>query len=194
MLHNDTLGGVEHLVPTGHSYPFHEVNICEAKVKQQINKALEALGLEEGPANIDLIVTPKGDVHIIEIGARVGATCLPELTSIYVGFSWEELVVQGALGHAPTRLSVVGQPCAALVLEAPDDGILREVNYNFDMSDYSAYSPSIEVTARLGDRVSKFRKGTDRIGKVVAVAETVQEAERAVAEIKSQIVFTIDYD
>ncbi|MBC5832145.1 ATP-grasp domain-containing protein [Vibrio metschnikovii] len=187
LIHNDTLCENGYLVPNGHSYPFNQISIDELAVKKSIGQALKAVGLLDGPANIDLIVTPEGSVHIIEIGARVGATCLPELTSIYTGLSWEKLVIQNALGDKHTPQEIKGTACAAYVLEAPKDGILTDINYDYDLSDYSAYSPIIEVTAKIGDEVRIFRKGTDRVGRVVVKAETVEEAEKIALELKSKI-------
>ncbi|MEZ9665369.1 acetyl-CoA carboxylase biotin carboxylase subunit family protein [Vibrio cyclitrophicus] len=191
LIHNDTLCNNGFLVPNGHSYPFNQISIDETLVQDGIAKALNAVGLLDGPANIDLIVTAEGAVHIIEIGARVGATCLPELTSIYSGLSWEKLVIDNALGNKHEPQDIKGRACAAYVLEAPRDGVLKSVNYDFVLDDYSSYSPIIEVTVKKGDKVGILRKGTDRIGRVVTEAETVEEAERIALELKSKIEFIV---
>ncbi|MCF7487673.1 ATP-grasp domain-containing protein [Vibrio sp. A2-1] len=191
LIHNDTLCDNGFMVPNGHSYPFNQVSIDEKAVQQGIGQALNAVGLLNGPANIDLIVTPEGEVHIIEIGARIGATCLPELTSIFTGLSWEELVIQNALGEKHKPLEIRGKACAAYVLEAPKDGILEAVNHNYSIEDYAAYHPIIEVTVQVGDEVSIFRKGTDRIGRVVAQADTLEDAERVALELRRQIEFVV---
>lgn len=191
LIHNDTLCDNGFLVPNGHSYPFNQVSIDDLAVKESIGNALKAVGLLDGPANIDLIVTPEGLVHIIEIGARVGATCLPELTSIYTGISWETLVIQNALGQKHIRKNIKGRACAAYVLEAPKDGILMGINYHYDPINYSLYTPIIEVTATVGEEVSILRKGTDRIGRVVVQADTVDEAENIALELKNKIEFIV---
>lgn len=191
LIHNDTLCDNGFMVPNGHSYPFNQVSIDEKAVQDRIAQALKAVGLLNGPANIDLIVTVDGDVHIIEIGARVGATCLPELTSIYTGLSWEELVIENALANKHELRDIRGRACAAYVLEAPRDGVLDALVYNYDINDYSAYNPIVEVTVQIGDKVSLLRKGTDRIGRVVTEAETVEEAEKIALEIKSKIEFVV---
>jgi carbamoylphosphate synthase large subunit len=191
LIHNDTLCNNGFMVPNGHSYPFNQVAIDVDAVQEGIGQALNAVGLLNGPANVDLIVTVEGAVHIIEIGARVGATCLPELTSIYTGLSWEELVIENALGYKHVPKKIKGRACAAYVLEAPQNGVLEAINHNYDLDDYAAYKPIVEVTAEVGDIVSILRKGTDRIGRVVAEAETVEEAEKVALEIKSRIEFVV---
>jgi carbamoylphosphate synthase large subunit len=192
LIHNDSLCDNGFMVPTGHSYPFNQVSIDEDKVKEGIEKALKAVGLTDGPANIDLIVTPEGNVHIIEIGARIGATCLPELTSIYTGSTWEELVIDNALGLTHKVKPILGRPCAAFVLESPKDGVLKSINYHFSIDEYSKYNPIIETTAQIGDNVSILRKGTDRIGRVVVDADSIEEAERIAKELCEKIEFIVE--
>lgn len=191
LIHNDTLCDNGFMVPNGHSYPFNQVAIDETVIQRRIGQALNAVGLLNGPANIDLIVTNKGEVHIIEIGARVGATCLPELTSIYTGISWEELVIKNALGIKHDIQSVKGRACAAYVLEAPQDGVLKAINHHYSPEEYSEYSPIVEITVQVGEEVSILRKGTDRIGRVVIEADTVEEAERIALELKNKIEFVV---
>lgn len=192
LIHNDTLCDNGFMVPNGHSYPFNQISINQGKVKESIGNALKAVELIDGPANIDLIVTSEGDVHIIEIGARVGATCLPELTSIYTGLNWEELVIDNALGFKHMVKPIVERPCAAFVLEAPKDGKLIAINHHFSIDDYQTYRPIIETTVQPGDAVNILRKGTDRIGRVVVDADTVEEAESIARELCKKIEFVVE--
>ncbi len=175
-LHNDVLSAGKYMVPIGHSYPFEHANIDVDVVNTHISAALKALGITDGPANVDLIVTAKGDVHIIEIGARIGATCLPELTSIYTGVDWVKLTLDNALGrkHVPTVIKQ--QACAAYIITAPCDGQLKQVIYPEVDSPKLQHPPVMEVTAQLGESVQRLRKGTDRIGRVVVQADDVTTA------------------
>ena len=79
LLHNDTLSEPPYMIPIGHSMPFRFLSDQEREqAVSDIKKAVEALGIKNGPANVDLILDQKTNrVKIIEIGARSGATCLP---------------------------------------------------------------------------------------------------------------------
>lgn len=190
-IHNDTVSENGYMVPTGHSYPSNQKSINYSKLKEDIGNALAAIGLDNGPSNIDLIAKKNGDIFIIEIGARIGATCLPELTSIYTGINWVELTIKNALGIKHLPVIIDEQPCAARILEAPGDGYLKEINFLYELDDYSKYNPIIEITARLGDKVSVLRKGTDRIGRIVVEAEDVDQAEHIVNELYEKIEFIV---
>lgn len=187
LLHNDTLSDNGFMVPVGHSYPFREPGVNSDKIKKEITKALKAVGLGNGPANIDLILSSDGNPYIIEIGARCGATCLPELTSIYSGQDWAKRIVINCIGKKMPTDEFLGQPCAALILQSPSDGIFDSVVFNFSEEEYQDFLVEIEVTVNLGDSVSMLRKGTDRIGKVVVVGQTAAQAEKIAKEIVSKI-------
>lgn len=187
LLHNDTLSDNGFMVPVGHSYPFSQPGIDADKVKQEITKALKAVGLDNGPANVDLIVSSDGKPYIIEIGARCGATCLPELTSIYTGDDWAKRIIVNSLGKEIPRNGYNGQPCAALILQSPCDGVFERSAFNFCLDDYKDVLVEVEITVNPGDSVRMLRQGTDRIGKVVVTGQTALEAEKTAKDLASKI-------
>lgn len=192
LMHNDSLSEGGYMVPTGHSYPLNASSIDQEKVKNEIFKALNALGLKNGPANVDLIISDDGRPFIIEIGARVGATCLPELTSLHTGFDWAKMIIMNCLGKRQVEIESIERPCAAIILQSPKDGIFKGYNLNFSEAEYEECLVDYEITAQPGDLVSILRKGTDRIGKVVATGTTSLEAETNAAEIAAKIIFEVD--
>jgi len=184
--HNDTMTKPPYMVPIGHSFPCNLEEIKLEKAKYEVVHSLEALGVTDGPSNIDLILKKNGDVKIIEIGARIGATCLPELISYFTGIDWVEAAILTAVGKIPDLSIKTHRPCAALVLEAPMDGVL----INFKIPEKVKLDPDlleIEFTANVGDQVNKLHKGTDRIGKVFVKGRTVQHAEEKASFLKSQV-------
>ena len=74
-------------IPAGHSYPYRCSDEVRAEIEKQAGKAVKALGLDNCAFNSDVFVDVN-DVYIIEMGGRAGATCIPELTSIYYGFDF----------------------------------------------------------------------------------------------------------
>ena len=66
------------------------------KKSQWLNNYLDATKHK----NVDLIIEENtGAVKILEIGARVGATCLHELVSIHTGIDWAVQTIRAALGE-----------------------------------------------------------------------------------------------
>ena len=133
------------------------------------------MGIKDGPSNIDLIFDKDGNPRIIEVGARIGATCLPELVLYYKGIDFTRAAVQIACGMKPDLSTKFSQPCAAFILESRQDGVMK----SYKISDDLRNNPNIlewEITSKPGQTVSRLRKGTDRIGKIVVKGNTSREA------------------
>ncbi|NBV76328.1 MAG: ATP-grasp domain-containing protein [Methylococcaceae bacterium] len=175
MVHDDMMSSPPYMIPVGHSFPSSLNSNVLSSAEAAIKEAVESLGINTGPSNVDCIVDTSGKVKIIEIGARMGATCLPELLQYHTGINWTKQAVMAAIGKSIEWQSPKKQPCAALILQSPEDGVF--FGYHFD--EEIERHPGIlgwEVTARRGQKVSKLRKGSDRIGKVVTTGKTPKEA------------------
>ncbi len=193
LIHNDTLCLPPYMVPTGHSFPATLLPAMKQRIEEICIRTLDALGLQHGPANIDFIVNPKAGPKIIEVGARIGATCLPELVYHHTGVNWVREAVKASLGDDVNLHETTEQPCAATILESPIDGVLKEIF----IPDNIYSDPDIldfEVTSNIGDQVLKLTKGTDRIGKLIVAGSSSRSAEMRAEAMKSSILFSIDSD
>lgn len=189
VLHNDLISPPPFMVPIGHSMPVKNLEQAQINsIKSDIIKAVNAINLEEGPANIDFILTDDLEVKIIEIGARVGATCLPELMSFHLGLDWAEVTIQNALGTKVELLTENLKPVAAQVLTSPSDGILKSFSLPSELCDKCI---EYELSKGIGEQVSLFRKGTDRIGKVMATGGNVEDAENQVSQLVQEFHFEV---
>ena len=189
-LHNDFISSKPYMIPIGHSYPLNIEGLDRQFIESEVAKAVIALGVNDGPANVDLIIGNNGRPYIIEIGARIGATCLPELTSQHLGIDWVYCTIQSAIGIAPDFNTLKSDPCAAFILESPNDGVLKEVIIPGDLKSNDNLL-ELEVTVSPGDEVSILRKGTDRIGKVFCKGKNVADAEKISQEVRDKIEFVV---
>lgn len=191
LLHNDIISPPPFMIPVGHSFPFIQMDESEVEgIKEDIAKAIEALGISSGPSNVDLILDERtGKMKVIEIGARIGATCLPELVYYHTGLNWVKETIKSALGQ-PLSLDIVkNQPVAAFIVSSEVDGVIKAID--FPKEENLKACLEVELTVAKGDKVSKLRKGTDRIGKVICLGESVSEAEENAREILDQIKFSV---
>ena len=175
LLHDDEMSSPPFMIPLAHSFPSSLPKHEKIKSEEAIKACLVALGISDGPSNIDLIIDKNGNPRIIEVGARIGATCLPELVLYHKGINFTKAAIQIACGLKPDLSTKISQPCAAFILESRQDGIMK----SYKIPDDFINDPNIlewEVTAEPGDRVSCLRKGTDRIGKVVVKGNNSKEA------------------
>lgn len=190
LLHTDTMSPPPYMIPVGHSFPFTMLSEQEQKIAiEDIKAAVEALGIYEGPANVDLILDKHTNkVKVIEIGARIGATCLPELVEYHTGINWVKATIKNCMGEKADLTPIKSQPVAAVILESPADGTYIGCE---NMPAIGGDVLEFEITVAEGDKVSKLRKGTDRIGKIVTLGKDVQEAEQNAEKLKQQLKFTI---
>lgn len=187
LLHNDTLSEPPYMIPIGHSMPFRFLTDKEREqAVLDIKKAVEVLGIKDGPANVDLILDENTNrVKIIEIGARIGATCLPELVTYHSGINWIKESIKSCMSESVNLTIKKEMSVAAIIIESPKDGVFKGCNVK-DLKEVESLL-EIEVTANVGEKVNKLRKGTDRIGKVLATGADVHEAEQNAVHIRDRV-------
>ncbi len=160
-------------VPIGHFVPYELEPEILADAKQQLEKAILAMGLDNCAINADFILKD-GKTYVLEIGGRSGATCLAESVTIFYGFDYYEKILLAALGEE--NLSFDSNSCvpnASHLLMSDKDGVIRSI------TDHNEKNPNIyEILFdhKVGDEVQKFRIGPHRIGHVVTMGETLDEA------------------
>lgn len=175
LVHDDELSNRPYMIPIAHAFPSTLEPLVLRKVEETVANCVNALKINNGPSNIDLIIDMKGRPRIIEVGARIGATCLPELIQYHTGIDWTKSAVEVSCGILPDIKKKYTQPCAAFILESKVDGVMID----YSLPKQWAEHPNVlewEVNVKPGDVVTKLKTGTDRVGKVLTKASTVEEA------------------
>lgn len=163
-------------VPIGHFAPYNVDKEIVADAEQQLKKAILAMGVDNCAINADFILCD-GKTYVLEIGARAGATCLVEMTSIYYGFDYYEKILEAALGIEPnfSPQNEERQPNAEMLFQAEKTGIITSIDLG-EQNDPHVVDISLDY--KIGDYVREFAKGPDRIGQVIAIGDTVEEAKK----------------
>jgi biotin carboxylase len=144
-------------------------------------RAVEALGIEDGPTYTQLRITPAGP-KVIEVAARLGGGHDAELCIAALGVDLNGLALSVALGERPEPDALVAEPRvggATTVFLTAEPGELEAVE---GVEDAEAAPGVIRVRAyrRPGFTVEELRRGSDRVGAVQAVGSSREEAlERA---------------
>ena len=190
-VHDDMVSPPPYMIPTGHAYPTSLSPAVRGAAETACARAVDALGIPSGPTNIDLILDRNKVPMIIEIGARIGATCLPELTTYHTGTDWVAASIRSALGESPDITPTAARPVAAYILEAPADGILKGWSFPEKLRNIPGLI-EWEVTAEIGEEVHCLRKGTDRIGKVMVTGLNVDVAKARAMFLRDAFVFDVE--
>lgn len=159
-------------VPIGHYVPLNiDAALCK-DVLEQAERAIKAIGLDNCAVNIDFMEQDK-KAYVIELTGRVGANCLPELTSNYFGINYYEMIASMAVGEDPrgifSQKTVVPMASISRMLFSEKTGALNGFSYP------KIENLSINMFVKEGDHVCKFQDSNDAIGEVVIFDNTVKD-------------------
>lgn len=176
-------------VPVGHYVPLEVDNELLNKIDEQVRLAIKAIGLDNCAVNVDLILKDN-QVYVIELTGRVGANCLPELSSIYYGFDVYKMIYLTALGEKSINYfnnekADKNTPCYAKMLTSEKSGVIKNIINDNDMSNPNIYE--ITFFVKEGDRICKFRNSNDCLGQVIVKGESLAECKDFIEEVISNI-------
>lgn len=179
--------------PVGHSVPLEHMDQLSPQISREVLNAVRALGFDNCPVNCDLILKD-GKVYVIEITARAGATCLPELVSIYLGIHYYEVIAMLAMGLDVRALFIRASmlrpvPNLSKILISQKTGtVTKLVNENEPSEDIIDLSFNI----REGDHVNQYNNGRDRIGQIIIKGNTLQACRERLEEVLSKITIEVE--
>ena len=94
--------GSPNFIETGHQEPSDIKQEKQEEIKEDIFKALTALGIKNGASHTEFKVDKDGKFGIIEIGARMGGDCIgSDLVQISTGYDFIKMVIDVAVGNKP---------------------------------------------------------------------------------------------
>jgi len=91
--------GPPYHVEIGHHQPADLTVEMQEKVKAETSKALTALNFNYGATDNELMIDENGKVFIIEINARMGGDCTPELVTLSTGYDFLKGLIDVALNQ-----------------------------------------------------------------------------------------------
>ena len=143
--------------------------------------AAEAVGVREGPTYTQVVVGD-GDAHVVELAARLGGGHDAELCQAALGVELNDLALAAALGEPidDERLrpvAVNGGACVRFLV--PEPGRLQQVTGVAEAEGVDGIG-WVRVYPEPGAMLEQLRRGSDRVGAVLAVGGSRNEAvERA---------------
>jgi len=168
-----------HFVPSGLSKE------TEDKIKACVKKAIVALNVDFGSVNMDILVTDKGDVHIVDVGARMGGNLIgSHIIPLAMGIPYIENMIRAAVGDEvdfkPQSTNAVATRILALtpgvVASVPDfKAIEKECNV------------IIEHHIKVGDTINEYHTNLDGCGYVVSCEKTIDDAKEKALSVKELI-------
>ena len=95
--------GAPHFIETGHIEPALVCDETLERIKNIIPHALNTLEIKNGASHSEIKIDDKGNIKIIEIGARMGGDCIgSDLVHYSTGIDFVKMVIQVAVGEKPS--------------------------------------------------------------------------------------------
>lgn len=192
-LHGDKVTPSPTSVPIGHSLPLDLDDSIISDIKDNITKAIKAIGIINTVSNIDIMIVD-GEAYILEIGARMGATCLPENVEFYSGIDMYKLIIELSVGKNPSLPKAFKETAnASELICAKKTGIVTSINIPESTRNHpNLLDFSIDIS--VGKRVNKFSIGPDRVGHIIVQGSSASEAEKLAHKLSNSIQININED
>ena len=163
--------GAPHFIETGHIEPAGLSKEMEEKVYNELDKALTALEVTNSATHSEFKINNKGEVKIIEIGARMGGDCIgSDLVQVSTGYDFVKMVIDVALGMEP-------------VFEKIKEPKVASIKFILDEQDMKDYEKVKETMPEIIYRESKIEPigehnvvdSSTRFGFYIMATDTVDE-------------------
>ena len=170
----------------GHAIPSGLSEELETKVKTCVRNALVALGVNHGSVNMDLLINEKGDVHIVDIGARMGGNLIgSHIIPKGTGIDYMGNMIRAAVGDTADFTPVFAKGPVATKLLALTPGVVKELP-DFERL-AKEYNVVIEHHLNVGDCINEYHTNLDGCGYVVATCMDVEESIEKAMRVKNVI-------
>lgn len=166
--------GAPHFVEMGHSQPTRETKDNQEKISDLACRAVKAVGINIGPAHVEMILTKDGP-KMVELGARMGGDCITtHLVPLSTGIDMVGCTILLACGEKIDIEPKFNKGSAIRYFDTHNGTIkciegVEEARKILGVKD-------ISIVHGVGDKIGEIGNSTDRVGFVIAQAETAEEA------------------
>ncbi|MEU8654853.1 ATP-grasp domain-containing protein [Streptomyces sp. NPDC048737] len=178
----DNGGGV---VALGHVVPAVLSTRQASAVEDITLRMLDAVGLTEGPAHTEVILTADGP-RVVESHNRCAGGYINELVELVYGVDMERTTYLLARNPGPSRVRERGQGAAAVRFLAPPAGRVEDIR-GVDQARAAHGVVKVDIKVRPGQDVRPLCWSEDRSGAVIARADSSEAAEHRARQVAESI-------
>ncbi len=166
--------GAPHFVEMGHSQPTCQSDSNIAKIKDLASRACKAIGITDGPAHVEIILTKSGP-KMVELGARMGGDCITtHLVPLSTGIDMVGATVMLSCGEKICITPKFNKGSAIRYFDV-HGGVIKSIEGLEEARNISGVQ-EISMVYNVGETIGEIGSSTDRVGFVIAQANTVDEA------------------
>ena len=179
-----------HFVELGHTQPSQLPMDTQEAIRKVTVAACKAIGIDKGPAHVEMKVTKRGPV-MIELGARMGGDNITtHLVPLSTGIDMVGSTIKVALGEEPNIEPSLHCGSAIRYFQVPF-GTIKTIE-NVDEAKQIPGVKQITFTKEVGEESTPIHCSNDRIGFVIAQGATAKDAIKACEEAMKVVQIKID--
>lgn len=166
--------GAPNFVEMGHSIPSLLSNDIKEKIRNVAIRAVEAIGIVNGPSHTEIIVTNEGP-KIVELGARLGGDNITShLVPLATGVNMIECCINIALGKKPDLEKRINKGSAIRYIKCNEGKIIsiNGINEALNINGVEV----LQIDKNPGDIIEQVHNSANRVGYVIAQAENLADA------------------
>lgn len=182
--------GAPFFVEMGHSQQSRLPEADILKIKDLASRAVKAVGINNGPAHVEVMMTTDGP-KMIELGARMGGDCITtHLVPLSTGIDMIKATIDISLGLEPDIAPKFEKGSAIRYFDVPK-GEIKSIE---GIKEASCIEGVQEITLikKPGDKSTDIQSSLDRVGFVIAQSGTSKEAidlcEKAIRNINIKVI------
>ena len=182
--------GAPHFVEMGHSQPTRQCQKNRERIADLAVRAVKAVGISCGPAHVEMILTEKGP-RMVELGARMGGDCITtHLVPLSTGIDMVGATIDIATGKEPDITRKFSKGSAIRYFRAPA-GTLTAI----DGIEEARRVPGVQeitIVKPIGTEITDIGNSVDRLGFVIAQADTAEQAVRICEEAMNKVRISVE--
>ncbi|MFJ7272718.1 ATP-grasp domain-containing protein [Streptomyces sp. NPDC099050] len=177
-------------VEIGHLVPARVSADVVRGMTAEVSACLDAVGLTEGPAHTEIVLTARGP-RVVETHCRPGGGGIVELVRLAVGLDVQRITFDWLAGR-PLNLDGAAEPQgAATWFLTPGAGTVSSVSGLDEVLSAEGVTEVYDTVAP-GAVIGELRSSSDRAGAVIATGDTPDEALRRAREAVGRLEVTVE--
>ncbi len=179
-----------HFVETGHTMPSQLPKEIQDSACSVMKAGIKALGIHLGCAKGDIKITKEGP-KIGELAARLSGGFMSAYTyPLSTGVNLMRAAIEIALGQEPGNLEPLYNRVSIERAIITKPGIVKKICGVEEALKIPGIA-EIFINVKPGDKVKKPTSNVEKAGHIIAVADTLEEAEEAVQKCREMITIEI---
>ncbi len=185
-------GGTREYVALGEFWPSLLTPEQKAKVDDELQRLITALGMRTCAYNIEVILDEHDVPYVLELGPRNGGSYIPQLIQYATGVDLVKYTILGALGEDCSGLKMAETKgvWSNYMIMSRRAGAFRGIRFeeNFERNNLL----DVYCTYRPGDEVRPYRNTTDSMGTILFRADSVEEMEKITSDMDAVYQVMVD--